>query len=229
MSHKVHFKLLLVVGVLLAGLVETARCDIIFSQGSSVTGRGNGLESDADVSIFRVQKFTVSTATTIKLSTWSGIYMPASSPIVADSFNIVIFGDTGTGPDYGNILFNGAPTDLKRVDSGYDIGTTLDIYDYSGQLPDIAIGAGTYWYSIANNTSGESTYWNWLWDSTDTNLGRGRSLTSQTTGYTVLAADNVTGVFALYDTAAVPEPACFGIVLIGSAFLYCRRRKRLES
>ena len=50
-----------------------------------------------------------------------------------------------------------------RTDTGDDIdGAPVDIYVYEAQFPEISLGAGQYWVSIYNNTSGDMDD-NWAW------------------------------------------------------------------
>lgn len=161
------------------GFSGKAHSATLFSQGLPASNASSPGPSDKDSGGYYIAKFVLAEDSTIESIDWVGAYI-GDDQIASDSFNVVILGDDSDAPDSSDIKVNTgvSPT---RTDSGADLFET-DLYNYSASISPLMLPAGTYWLSIANDTTGDSDDWNWM-ATNNTSAPASFSPNTQTSGY----------------------------------------------
>lgn len=164
--------------------------------------------------------------TGINMVSWFGAYespenpFPGAEPVDSDSFTIRIFEDSGTNRPTSTPLYQYLVGDLGRTDTGQTSLNGADVFAYSTFIPLTILSQGiTYWISIVNDTSSDSSsLWNW---STASSNG---SLTIRNGDSESWRKFGNPGSMAFSVSHEVPEPATLG--LFGLALLAIRRFRR---
>ena len=172
-------------------------------QNAAASDLGNGFTS--------YENFILGGTTTLRSVQWWGIYFPGNTAS-ADSFTVSIYANNAGQP--GSAVAGPLSVAATRQVTSNTVGGTWDLYLYDAVIPDTVLGAGTYWLSIVNNTSGADS---WYW-ATSASSGDAR----QNTG-----ALNLELAFNLSDTAStVPEPSTYLLSAAGLAGIFLAARRR---
>ena len=210
--------------------------EVLFDNGvGGAAGISSGQTSDYDprpdgyVQIM-ADDFSIPRNTVIRSVRWTGAYSPGNTPPDTDNFEVAFyrqiispsgfsFPDVDAGP---LLVFD---IDTTRVDSGVDVGTGFDIFEYSATFDTpIALNDRTFFLSLRNDTTDDKDD-NWAWagrheseleDGSSAIINIGQK--DQIFGLNHLRTD-----FQLLGTT-IPEPSS---TIIGAFVLFClcgRRR-----
>lgn len=163
------------------------------------------------------ENFTTGAAATARSVTFYGGY-GLNSP-ATDIFNLIIWSDAAGEP--GSIVYGQTITATRTLigTTGTSFGGTVDLYQYSADLADLALtGSTAYWISIFN--TGTTTGNRWVWASTALNDGGQFALTLGDWN-----PINTEFAFQLDDASTVPEPGTMLLCGAGLAAVLIRRRK----
>jgi hypothetical protein len=199
--------------LLLLGSCMLARGAVLFNNGAP----GNNVErSDfEDVGKQMGDEFTLATASSLQGTKWWGIYGFGNSPQTTDLFRVQIFAVTA-GVPAASPLFESSSLAITRSTTGTSIGG-FAIYEYNGTLPNTVLAAGTYVFSVMNDTRGDTNDdWYWMTSALAGGAGWERS-----TPYPDWASERLVGP-SDYDPvpnmafnlsgAAVPEPSALSLL-----------------
>lgn len=132
--------------------------------GADILTPVDAFSSDLDIPSFRAAEIALATDATVYSVTFEGTYAAAQT-IGADAFTLQFLNDdNGANGDLpGSIASSAMALEVvSRIDTGVD-EFGLDVYRYQANLASpIAIPAGSYWMSIANDTSDDVDD-NWRW------------------------------------------------------------------
>jgi len=125
-------------------------------------------------------QFVLSGGSSVVGLRWRGAYAPADDASIHDRFFIEIRPDNGGEPGAAPVATLGPfEADLK-LDTGDTFPSSRREFEYTHMLPNpVALGAGTYWVLIYNDTQTSPDFWNWSIAPTDPVSGiPGRALSS---------------------------------------------------
>ncbi len=200
--------------------VTPAGAMIVFDNGTP--SKSGGFLSDNDGGVRFADDFVFAAPEVFNGIRFWGFYSPTDTPPLNDVFTAVFYGNAAGLPDGGNVLATRVIGNPGRTDTGDDIdGAPVDIYVYEAQFPEISLGAGHYWVSIYNNTSGDMDD-NWAWARHTFPGNDARSLNSGATWIHEFSDSEL--AFQLI----VPEPGTMVlmIVALGGLGVLCGRVSR---
>lgn len=171
--------------------------------------------SDVDASVVTFDDFTLSGSATIRSIQWWGIYIFTASP-GPDSFNINIFADNGGAP--GTSVTGTLAVSASRLSTTDLVFGSFPLFEYTANIPDTVLSAGTYWLSIQNDTTGSG--YDWSWASSANTPANALFLDGSFT------AQEFDLAFNLNDTAVVPEPSTMLLSAVGLGGILLARRRR---
>jgi hypothetical protein len=161
---------------------------------------------------------------TIRDVHWTGAYIIPNSAPSTDNFTIEFYVDLGTVPALFPIVIRTVGNAVTRVDTGTDV-LGSDVFAYSTDIAPVTLTPNVrFWISIFNDTpnadDGSAPLWLWAGSVDGGNPFAFR--TSPDSPWT--ASEGVRLDFALTDSAAVPEPATFLVLVFGAGLLAIARR-----
>ena len=164
--------------------------------------------------------FTLAGPETINAIRFWGGYSPTDTPL-SDDFTMIIYGNSGGLPDGSNVIATRLIGDPGRTDTGEDFdGGDQDIYVYEASFGDLALGTGTYWVSVFNNTATDPDD-NWFWARHDFPGNDARSLDSGAIWLHEFSDSEL--AFQLW--YPIPEPATLSLLALAPLVALRRRRR----
>lgn len=225
-SHTVRASML---AVCIVAISISAAADKLYSDGSPVGQQGFAINGT-----FRVQdSFTLSSASTLSGVTFGNLLFNASlfgSAVQATSVDWEIVKTEGS-TTLACAGCSGTATLTQLADYGLSKGdSALDLTNQSFSLPNLTLGAGTYWLQLSNEVVSAPVYA--YWDEDSGPSGAWQSNYGGVTGQDVSGsncsdqgAGDCSNSFTIDGTAA-PEPAPLGLfTLAGSALCLLGRKK----
>jgi len=138
---------------------DCGECECI----SQLPNQSNGIFSDVDcdfcstpVQILADQFIIWEETTVVGVNCWGGYY-PTDVPTDEDAFTLIFRNDSGGMP--GAEIAKFGPLAGTRSQTGVVL---FGVHEYLHELPvELALGAGTYWIELFNDTSGSAESWFW--------------------------------------------------------------------
>jgi len=182
-------------------------------------GGPNGVDADVSDLAYPYQigdPFTLTSPATIRQAQWWGLYFSSNSPTEPDAFTVrffpVIAGVPNVIPSFSYALGN-----VPKTDSGVNVGA-WDVYSYSAAISDTPLSAGTYLFSVVNNTIADANdQWAWA-DSAQSGTAWKRTSDGQ-------AWSSFPGTHAFKLTDEVPEPSSAALLSVGITVLLSVSRR----
>ena len=177
----------------------------------------NAVASDRGINQLIADDVVLGSSQQVGRIEWTGSYFDGDGvPAADDNFIIKIFQDDADDP--GSVLstFTAATT---RMDSGFNIFGTLDVYEYSMDIDFTFMGGVKYWIEIENNNQDRDDD-TWGWGSGDTIVGAAAHQKS-------VASSSWREITAFAGTdfrLVVPAPSSLGMLLLSGAVVSHRRR-----
>lgn len=171
--------------------------------------------------------FTLTSAASPDTIKFWGTYNFANTPLNPDQFTLTFYADSN-GPSSVISSIAISPTRSLYGPSNYG----ADIYEYTASFAPVALGAGTYWVSVVNDSSSDPSRGSqWAWEvsgnSYDSTLAVAFDSTATSSSWTVVGNINDEAFVLSTTGTAVPEPATFALAGLGAfAFVVGRRRFR---
>ena len=212
---------ILTIAVIFTSLTPLAHADmVVFDNGvGGAVGISSSFPSNT-AGFFAADDASLATTTTINGIEWTGAY--ADNTPNSTSFNISILADNGGSP--GAVLATINAGTANEIDSGIDLSSGLDVYEYSAGIDFVAVANTTYWFSIAGDTV-DNFGWGHVPTPTSSNTvfnARTTSQANQALGFWFASGNRQD--FRL--TAAVPEPSSL-LVMLGTGMAGLARRRRI--
>jgi hypothetical protein len=138
---------------------DCGECECI----SQLPNQSNGVFSDidcdfcsGDIQIVAEQFIMWEVTTVVGVNCWGGYY-PDDTPTAEDAFTLIFRNDAGGLP--GAEIAKFGPLVGTRSQTGVVL---FGVHEYLHELPvNLALGAGTYWIELFNDTSGSTESWFW--------------------------------------------------------------------
>jgi hypothetical protein len=139
---------------------DCGECECI----SQLPNQSNGIFSDIDcdfcggdmIQILAEQFIIWEETTVVGVNCWGGYY-PSDVPTASDAFTLIFRSNSGGMP--GAEIAKFGPLAGTRAQTGVVL---FGVHEYLHELPvNLALGAGTYWIELFNDTSGSSESWFW--------------------------------------------------------------------
>jgi hypothetical protein len=217
-------RVVVLVTVILVVLAGTAGAGIVWDNGSyDSSSQGSASDTTYTTGVTRhADNFTFTSSTTVRGLTFWGHYSDGTQDeTFVDSFTIVFYSDSVSNLPGGQIV-SYSLGDLSQSETGA-AWALREIFVYQTPIPATTFGAGTYWVSITNTTTG-SPLDDWFWCTNGTaGLNHAISSDSGSSWGTWFSGQ----AFQLHDNH-VPEPATVILFGLGAAGVagWARRRRR---
>lgn len=219
MMKKFTLALFLGLAVFLLGL--PAQADVIYDNGGSELS--GGLYSDSAIPIFVANEFSLDPgANTITDVHWWGFYYIGSTA-GPDDFSILIYADTGSGPEATPSVLDVNVGSVTATDTGMLDSSGHTVYAYSVDISPVNLTANTtYWLSIVNATTSQDSSF-WVWSLSDSSPGDHVQV-DLGDGFGELPYGQM--AFTLTNDGVVPEPASIMLMGLGLGGIALRARRK---
>jgi hypothetical protein len=105
--------------------------------------------------------FSLAGPSTVNSVGWWGLYAFQDTSVpLTDNFTIRIFADAAGMPSTAPLFQFAVGNSVNRVDTGIQI-QGFEQFSYTATLPATLLGAGSYWLSVLNNSTGQTNDWFW--------------------------------------------------------------------
>ncbi len=155
--------------------------------------------------------------------TFFGGYFP-NDPLPTDAFTINLYNDAGGLPGGPATLITSGTADTRTATGNILFG--VQEYEYTLDLGNLNLAAGTYWLEISNSP-GILPNDVWFWETGDLDPINGIddgafSVDGGATWLTLGAGNNL--AFTINTTSVIPEPSSFAALAVLGLFAARRRR-----